>query len=105
LNLLDNAMKYTPAPGHIRVDISQQDDQARVDVSDSGAGIPADALSHIFERFYRVDPARSSAVEGAGLGLSLAKWIVDRHKGRIDVTSEPGKGSTFTIWLPLAHLY
>ena len=63
----------------------------------------ADAIPHIFERFYRVDPARSSTVEGAGLGLSLVKWIVDGHRGRIDVRSEPGKGSTFTIWLPVAH--
>jgi two-component system OmpR family sensor kinase len=105
LNLLDNAMKYTPPRGRIRVDISREHNQARVDVCDTGTGIPADALSHIFERFYRVDPARSSTVEGVGLGLSLAKWIVDRHKGHIDVISEPGKGSTFTIWLPLAPVY
>jgi signal transduction histidine kinase len=102
LNLLDNAMKYTPAPGDIRVSVSREANHARVDVRDTGPGISADAVPHIFERFYRVDPARSSAVEGAGLGLSLAKWIVDRHSGRIDVTSEPGKGSTFTIWLPIS---
>ena len=104
LNLLDNAIKYTPSRGRISVGVSRENDQARVDVSDTGPGIRADALPRIFERFYRVDPARSSAVEGAGLGLSLAKWIVDRHQGRIDVRSEPGKGSTFTIWLPVSRL-
>ena len=103
LNLLDNAIKYTPSRGHIRVAVSRENDRARVDVSDTGPGIPADAVPHVFERFYRVDPARSSTVEGAGLGLSLAKWIVDRHQGQIDVQSEPGTGSTFTIWLPLSH--
>jgi heavy metal sensor kinase len=103
LNLLDNAIKYTPSRGHIRVGVSREEDHARVDVSDTGPGIRAEAVPHIFERFYRVDPARSSTVEGAGLGLSLAKWIVDRHQGRIDVLSEPGKGSTFTIWLPVSH--
>ena len=103
LNLLDNAIKYTPSRGHIRVGVSRENHRARVDVSDTGPGIPADAVPHIFERFYRVDPARSSTVEGAGLGLSLAKWIVDRHQGRIDVRSEPGAGSTFTIWLPVSH--
>ena len=103
LNLLDNAMKYTPAHGRISVDVSRDGYRARVDVRDTGAGIPADAVPHVFERFYRVDPARSSAVEGSGLGLSLAKWIVDRHEGRIDVRSELQKGSTFTVWLPVAH--
>lgn len=103
LNLLDNAIKYTPSGGDIRVGVLRENAHARVDVSDTGAGIPADAVPHLFERFYRVDPARSSIVEGAGLGLSLAKWIVDRHEGRIEVRSEPGKGSTFTIWLPVSH--
>jgi heavy metal sensor kinase len=101
INLLDNAIKYTPATGHIRVEVSREHDQARIDVSDTGAGIPGDAIPHIFERFYRVDPARSSSIEGTGLGLSLAKWIVDRHNGRIEVHSRPGSGSTFTVWIPL----
>ena len=103
LNLLDNAIKYTPSGGDIRVGVLHENGHARVDVTDTGAGIPADAVPHVFERFYRVDPARSSTVEGAGLGLSLAKWIVDRHHGRIEVRSEPGRGSTFTIWLPVSH--
>jgi heavy metal sensor kinase len=103
LNLLDNAIKYTPSGGQILVGVSRKAGQARIDVSDTGSGISADAVPHIFERFYRVDPARSSTVEGTGLGLSLAKWIVERHHGRIDVQSKPGKGSTFTIWLPVIH--
>jgi len=100
LNLLDNALKYTPPGGDICVTVSRSGTQARIEVADTGVGIPADALPHIFERFFRVDVSRSSAVEGAGLGLSLAKWIVDRHKGRIGVRSEPGRGSTFTVTLP-----
>jgi signal transduction histidine kinase len=64
-------------------------------------GIAADALPRIFERFYRVDPARSSPAEGAGLGLSLVKWIIDRHHGSVRVTSQPGEGTTFTVRLPL----
>lgn len=100
LNLLDNAIKYTPAGGDVSVRVSREADLARVDIRDTGVGVRPEAVPHIFERFYRGDPARSSVTEGAGLGLSLAKWIVDRHGGRIDVESELGKGSTFTIWLP-----
>jgi heavy metal sensor kinase len=101
LNLLDNAIKYTPPGGNVSVCVSRENNHARVDVRDTGIGMPHNALPHIFERFYRVDPARSHSVEGAGLGLSLVKWIVDRHQGRIDVLSDPGRGSTFTIWLPV----
>jgi len=102
LNVLDNAIKYTPAGGSVTVSVSREHDQARIDVRDTGAGVAPEALPHIFERFYRGDPARSSThQEGAGLGLSLAKWIVDRHSGRIDVESEAGRGSTFTIRIPI----
>ena len=73
---------------------------ARLVVSDTGAGINPDAIPHVFDRFFRADPARTSGVEGVGLGLSLVKWIVEQHHGRIDVASEPGHGSTFTIRLP-----
>ena len=100
LNLLDNAIKYTPHGGRVRVCVSYDGDHARVDVRDTGIGMAPGVIPHIFERFYRGDPARSSAVEGAGLGLSLVKWIVDRHDGRIEVQSGIGRGSSFAIWLP-----
>jgi heavy metal sensor kinase len=102
LNLLDNAIKYTPPGGRVSVRVSRDGDHARVEVCDTGVGMSPDVVQHIFERFYRVDPARSSAVEGSGLGLSLVKWIVERHEGRIQVRSGPGDGSTFAIWLPAA---
>jgi heavy metal sensor kinase len=100
LNLIDNAIKFTQAGGEIAVTLRQDQDTARLEVADSGIGIEAAAVPHLFERFYRADPSRSPGSEGTGLGLSLAKWIVDRHHGRIDVTSEPGRGSTFAISLP-----
>ena len=102
LNLLDNAMKFTRKGGKVSVSVSRDGDSARVDVRDTGIGMPPDAIPHVFERFYRVDPARSPAADGAGLGLSLVKWIIDRHQGRIAVDSHLGTGSTFTIWLPVA---
>jgi heavy metal sensor kinase len=101
LNLLDNAVKYTPPEGAVCVAVASTDDGGvRLEVCDTGVGIPADVLPRVFDRFFRGDPARSSSMEGAGLGLTLVKWIVDRHAGRIDVRSEPGRGSTFTVWLP-----
>jgi heavy metal sensor kinase len=103
LNLLDNAIKFTTAGGQIRVAVSQDDDVGRLTVHDSGSGIPPDAIPHVFDRFFRADPARPSAVEGVGLGLSLVKWIVDQHHGQIDVSSELGRGSTFTVRLPVFH--
>jgi heavy metal sensor kinase len=102
LNLLDNAMKFTRKGGSVRVSVSREGDSARVDVRDTGIGMPPHAIPHVFERFYRVDPARSPAADGAGLGLSLVKWIIDRHQGRIAVDSHLGTGSTFTVWLPVA---
>jgi signal transduction histidine kinase len=83
------------------VAVSQDGETARLAVRDTGIGINPDARPYIFERFFRADPARSSGVDGVGLGLSLAKWVVDRHHGRIEVDSEPGRGSTFTVHLPL----
>jgi signal transduction histidine kinase len=102
LNLLDNAMKFTAQGGRVTVCVSRHGDDARLDVCDTGIGLTRDAIPRIFERFYRGDPARSPSAEGAGLGLSLVKWIADRHDGRIEVESCPGKGSTFTVWFP-AH--
>jgi heavy metal sensor kinase len=101
LNLLDNAIKFTPEGGRIIVTVSTQNGDARLSVQDTGIGIDAGAMPHIFERFFRADPSRSSAVEGAGLGLSLVQWIVGRHHGRIEVQSQPGDGATFSVSLPL----
>jgi len=75
---------------------------ARLVVQDSGLGIPADALPHVFDRFYRVDSARSRAQDGAGLGLTFVKWIAERHAGTVDVLSREGRGSTFTVSLPIS---
>ncbi len=102
LNLLDNAIKYTTAGGRIHVAVSQDDSSAVLCVSDTGVGIPEADLPRIFERFYRVDRARSKTVEGVGLGLSIAKWIVGAHNGEIKVYSTPGQGTTFRIQFPLA---
>jgi heavy metal sensor kinase len=107
LNLVDNALKYTPKGGEVKLSLEKNQDGVRVEVEDNGVGIPPQDLERIFDRFYRVDKARSrgtSAVsgDGTGLGLAIVKWIVDAHNGRIDVRSEVGKGSTFTVWLPQA---
>ncbi len=101
LNLLDNAVKYTPEGGQItlRAEVCPGE-QVAVEVTDTGRGIPAEQLAHIFERFYRADEARSRADGGSGLGLALAKWIAEAHGGSIQAQSEPGLGSTFTVRLP-----
>lgn len=79
---------------------SEDEKDLRMEIRDNGPGIPNEALPHIFERFYRADPSRGKEVEGVGLGLSLVKWIVDQHGGRIDVSSGPSRGTTFVIYLP-----
>jgi heavy metal sensor kinase len=103
LNLLDNALKFTSAGGRVTLRVRRDRDAARLEVGDTGIGMSPDVLARLFEPFFRADPARSSTVDGAGLGLSLVKWIVDAHDGRIAVTSRPGEGSAFTVWLPLTH--
>jgi hypothetical protein len=100
LNLVTNAIKYTPAGGHVMVSVTQKDGFAFVKVSDTGIGIPKEDLEHIFDRFYRVDKARSRQMGGTGLGLSIASWIAEAHKGRIWAESVEGKGSVFTLQLP-----
>lgn len=104
-NLLSNAVKYTPAGGRVsvRVGISEPAGWAQLVVEDTGVGIAAANLPHIFDRFYRVRNARSGVVQGLGLGLSFVAWIVEAHGGRIDVSSEEGKGSRFTVLLPTAE--
>jgi len=99
VNLIDNAIKYTPSGGRVTISAEGYDDEVRVDVSDTGIGIPAEDISRIFERFYRVDKARSRALGGTGLGLAIVKHIVQGHGGRLDVTSELGVGSTFSFFL------
>jgi heavy metal sensor kinase len=100
VNLLDNAIKYTQVGGTIRVSLYVEDGKIIVEVSDNGAGIPAQALPHVFERFYRADKARSRASGGAGLGLSIVKAICTAHSAGIYVTSEEGLGSRFRVEFP-----
>jgi heavy metal sensor kinase len=101
LNLLDNSVKYTPGGGRIQVACRTANGQAEVTVSDTGPGIPAEHLPHIFDRFYRVDKARTRAEGGAGLGLSISQWIAKAHGGTLHVESTPGRGSKFTVLLPV----
>jgi len=100
LNLADNAIKYTPVGGVITLSLQNEDGWVTITVSDTGIGIHPDSQAHIFDRFYRTDKARSREVGGSGLGLSIVEWIAQAHHGRITVTSELQKGSTFTLWLP-----
>jgi heavy metal sensor kinase len=101
LNLIDNAIKYTPQGGSVTLSLGQDNGNARIAVSDTGIGIPREEQSKIFDRFYRVDKARSRDLGGSGLGLSIAKWIAELHRGTITVSSAPHEGSTFTVLLPL----
>jgi heavy metal sensor kinase len=97
--LLDNAFKYTPSPGSVGLSLEQKGDSAVITVQDSGVGIAEEDQSKIFERFYRVDKARSRAQGGAGLGLAIAQWIVTQHRGSITLESRPGQGSVFRVEL------
>ncbi len=99
-NLLENGVKYTPPGGTVTLSAMTEGATVDISVTDTGIGIPADALPHIFERFYRVDKARSRRAGGAGLGLALAHDIVAAHGGHLDVSSAPGRGSCFTVRLP-----
>jgi heavy metal sensor kinase len=99
--LLDNAVKYTPRHGKIDLELEEVGGKAVVTVRDTGIGIPEEHHRRIFERFYRVDKARSRDLGGAGIGLSIAYWIVQRHSGNITVLSQPGMGSSFSVELPL----
>jgi heavy metal sensor kinase len=101
LNLVDNAIKYTPAGGKVMLSLSKTNGQAELTVEDTGIGIPVEDLPYIFDRFYRVDKARTRSQGGSGLGLSIAKWVVEAHGGSIEVESVVGKGSTFRVFLPI----
>jgi two-component system sensor histidine kinase CiaH len=98
--LLDNALKYNVENGQVRMNIWREAESIKMEVSDTGIGIPLEHQHRIFERFYRVDKARSRQHEGNGIGLSIAQWIVDAHGGTISVQSEEGKGSCFIVTLP-----
>lgn len=101
LNLISNGIKYTPENGHMEITLAMDNGFARVDISDSGIGLPAEHLPHIFDRFYRVDKARNRMDGGTGLGLAIVKWIAEAHGGSIEVTSEVNKGSCFSVRLPI----
>jgi heavy metal sensor kinase len=103
LNLLDNAIRYTPAGGRVTVSLEAGGDAVRIRVADTGIGIAPEHAARIFERFYRADEARSRAAGGFGLGLSIVKWIAEAHCGTVAIASEPGRGSTFTVTLPPAE--
>ena len=102
VNLLDNAIKYTPGGGRVRLSVRGEDGFAILEVADDGIGIPAEALPHVFKRFYRVDRSRSREQGGAGLGLAIVKSICSAHGAEVEVQSSPGRGSTFRVRQPLA---
>ena len=101
LILLDNAIKYTPPPGSVTLTLRRDGTQVAVVVRDQGVGIPPDDLPHVFDRFYRADPARSRDPGGSGLGLPIARWIAEQHGGEVTLTSQLGGGTTATVRLPL----
>jgi len=102
LNLVDNGVKYTPQGGEMRISLEKDDGRFKLRVIDNGIGIAPEDQPHIFDRFFRVDKARSREAGGSGLGLSICKWIVEAHGGEITVESDFGKGSIFTVTFPLA---
>ena len=101
-NLIANAIRYTPEGGHIRISAETQGNSLCIRVSDTGIGIDPEDLKRIFDRFYRVKNEKTRTIPGTGLGLSIVKRIVEAHNGAIEVASEPGHGSTFTVYLPLS---
>ena len=101
-NLLDNAIRYSPDGGEVRVRLGTEDGQAELRITDTGMGIPARDLDRVFERFYRVDPARSRGTGGTGLGLAIVRHVAQSHGGDVEVRSVLGAGSTFIVRLPLA---
>jgi signal transduction histidine kinase len=104
-NLIANAIRYTLKGGAVTVSTGRAETEdarwATVTVSDTGIGIPQEEMEHIFDRFYRGERPRRMQIPGTGLGLAIVKEIVDLHGGRVTVESEPGEGSTFTVWLPM----
>jgi len=101
INLIDNAVKYSPAGGRIGVRVKAAGDEAQVEIQDSGPGIPAEHAEKVFQRFFRIDKARTRSEGGAGLGLSIVEWAVSVHGGRVEFDSPPGSGCTFRLHFPL----
>jgi two-component system, OmpR family, sensor histidine kinase SenX3 len=104
-NLVENAVKYTPPGGRVEVAAESDGNEVVVRVSDTGIGIPEEYVARIFERFYRVDKARSKQTGGTGLGLSIVRHIAENHGGSVTVESTPGEGSTFTVYLPVNNFH
>jgi signal transduction histidine kinase len=100
-NLLENSLRYTETGGRIVVRVDTRPGEARIAVTDTGVGIPESDLPYVFERFYRSKRSRAANPGGSGLGLSIVRWIVDAHKGKVTVESQVGKGATFTVHLPV----
>jgi signal transduction histidine kinase len=105
LNLLTNAIKYTPDNGEISISLEANDEKVEIAISDTGMGIGSEHLEKIFERFYRINKTHNRNDGGSGLGLAIVKWIVDAHRGMIKVSSIPGQGSKFSISLPLSEKF
>jgi len=102
LNLTDNAVKYNEPKGSVSMSLNRAGETAEFVISNTGPGVPKELLPKVFDRFFRGDPAHSNTVDGCGLGLSIAKWIVSAHNGSIQMASEPSKLTIVTVRLPLA---
>ncbi|HEX4836146.1 MAG TPA: ATP-binding protein [bacterium] len=100
LNLVENALRHTPRGGEVRITMRDAGDGVRMSVADTGKGIAAEDLPHVFDHFYRADPSRARSSGGTGLGLAIVKSLVEAHRGRVTVESSVGAGSTFTVTLP-----
>jgi signal transduction histidine kinase len=100
MNLLDNAVRYTPRGGRVSAALETSPEYIKVSISDTGAGIAPRDAARVFERFYRADQARSRRDGGFGLGLSIVQWIAEAHRGTVELSSQPGAGSVFTVTLP-----
>jgi signal transduction histidine kinase len=99
INLLDNAVRYTPPGGKVSASLEAYGADVRIRIADTGIGIAPESAGRVFERFYRADPSRSREQDGFGLGLSIVKWIAESHHGQVELRSQPGEGSTFTVHL------
>lgn len=102
-NLISNAIKFTPESGRVDVTLAQNEEHVTLTVADTGMGMTAADIDHLFERFFRTDSAQAQQIQGSGLGLPIVKAIVEAHDGTITVTSEPNAGTSFVISLPLAR--